>query len=125
MNGEEMTSPGGWLKRQRKARDLTQDALAEQVGCSPDTVRKIEAGKQRPSQQLAGLLAARLEVPPTERAALIHWLRSSIPSASLPGDGTPIPMPLIAAPPPRNGPRPLPVPLTSLIGREGRGGQGA
>ena len=34
---------GYWGRRQRKALDLTQAALAQKVGCAPITIRKIEA----------------------------------------------------------------------------------
>jgi transcriptional regulator with XRE-family HTH domain len=37
------TSFGYWVRRRRKALDLTQEELARQVGCSPVTIRKIEA----------------------------------------------------------------------------------
>jgi len=43
---------GYWLKRSRKALDLTQAELANQVGCSSETIRKIEAQERRPSAQI-------------------------------------------------------------------------
>jgi len=46
-----------WLKRRRKAWDLTQDELARRAGCSVGALRKIESGERRPSKQLARLLA--------------------------------------------------------------------
>jgi transcriptional regulator with XRE-family HTH domain len=59
---------GLWLKRRRKALDLTQDALAQRVGCSLATIQKIEADERRPSRQIAELLAQALEIhPPTAR----------------------------------------------------------
>src|SRR4051794_11006743 len=39
---------GRWLKQSRHALDLTQEALAEQIGCSVQTIRKIESGERRP-----------------------------------------------------------------------------
>ena len=39
---------GAWLKRLRKALDLTQEALAETGGCSVATIQKIEADERRP-----------------------------------------------------------------------------
>lgn len=33
---------GLWLKQRRKAHDLTQEQLAEQVGCAAETIRKFE-----------------------------------------------------------------------------------
>jgi transcriptional regulator with XRE-family HTH domain len=41
---------GHWIRRRRKALDLTQEALAQRVGCSVATIRKIETGSRRPSQ---------------------------------------------------------------------------
>ena len=43
---------GSWLKLRRRQLDLTQNELAEQVGCSVDTVRKIERDSRRLSKQL-------------------------------------------------------------------------
>jgi predicted ATPase/transcriptional regulator with XRE-family HTH domain len=97
-------SLGPWLKQQRKARDLTQEALAEQVGCSWETIRKIEAGAQRPSRHLADLLAAVLDVPAEQRAAFARLARPPMPAAAL------LPAPAAAA-------GRLPTPPTSRIGR--------
>src|SRR5690242_19059136 len=55
---------GAWLKRRRRELDLTQQALAEEVGCSSDMVGKVEGGQARPSRQLSELLVRRLGVPP-------------------------------------------------------------
>ena len=49
----EVPSFGAWLKRRRKALDLTQEALARLVGCAVVSIRKIEADEQRPSRQTA------------------------------------------------------------------------
>jgi WD40 repeat protein len=56
--------------------DLTQDALAEQAGCSSEMLRKIEAGSARPSRQLAELIVARLDVPSAQRPTYVQWARS-------------------------------------------------
>jgi transcriptional regulator with XRE-family HTH domain len=66
---------GRMVRNRRKARDLTQEALAEQVSCSIETIRKIEAGKLRPSRQLAVLLVDALTIPLEERAAFLHAAR--------------------------------------------------
>ena len=58
---------GAWLRQRRRALDLTQDALAQRVGCSVATIRKIEADERRPSRQIAELLAEVLEIAPDER----------------------------------------------------------
>jgi predicted ATPase/transcriptional regulator with XRE-family HTH domain len=73
---EENISFGHWLRRRRKALDLTQDALAQQVGCSVVTIRKIEAGERRPSQQIAERLADCLEIKPVERTLFMKASRT-------------------------------------------------
>jgi predicted ATPase/DNA-binding XRE family transcriptional regulator len=54
---------GNWVRRQRKALDLTQQELAQRVGCSVSAILKIEADERRPSRQVAELLAQYLEIP--------------------------------------------------------------
>ena len=41
---------GQWLSRQRKARDLTQEDLAERLGCSVWSIQKIGGGQPPPFQ---------------------------------------------------------------------------
>jgi predicted ATPase/transcriptional regulator with XRE-family HTH domain len=65
-----------WLKRRRKALDLTQKELAERIGCSTMVIVKIETGDRRPSKQIAELLAAQLEIPLQERTAFIDFART-------------------------------------------------
>src|SRR5918912_1447709 len=67
---------GPLLKTYRKARDLTQEQLAERAACSVETIKKIEAGKFRPSRQLAQLLAEALDIPTSEQAAFVQAARS-------------------------------------------------
>ena len=75
-----MTTPGTsfglWLKQRRKALDLTQQDLAKRVGCSLETVVKIEAGGRRPSKQVAERLAECLSVPADERTAFVKFARA-------------------------------------------------
>jgi len=54
---------GIWIKRRRKVLDLTQQELAQRVGCSLATIVKIESEERRPSRQIADLLAKHLEIP--------------------------------------------------------------
>ncbi|HWQ14108.1 MAG TPA: helix-turn-helix domain-containing protein [Roseiflexaceae bacterium] len=75
---EETASFGYWLRRRRKALDLTQDALARQAGCAADTIKKIEADARRPSRQLAERLADCLAVPPEQRAAFLRAARAEL-----------------------------------------------
>ena len=67
---------GYWLRRRRKALDLTQEALAQQVCCSGFTIRKIEADERRPSRRLAERLAISLAVPDEERRDFLDAARA-------------------------------------------------
>ncbi|GAB4169425.1 MAG: hypothetical protein Fur0039_08220 [Rhodocyclaceae bacterium] len=67
---------GYWLRRRRKALDLTQEALGRRVCCSGFTIRKIEADERRPSRRLAERLAAALAVPEEERRDFLAAARA-------------------------------------------------
>src|SRR2546421_57003 len=69
---------GYWIRRRRKALDLTQDELAHQVGCSVMTIRKIEAGGRRPSRQIPERLADCLEIAPADHAIFIKVARAHV-----------------------------------------------
>src|SRR5215211_6092513 len=97
---------GRWLKQRRKTLDLTREELAVRVGCSADTIYKIEANTRRPSKQIAELLAAHLNIPSTERSTFVTFARSGSFGASA---GTPWETPFH---PPSN----LPRSSTPLIG---------
>jgi tetratricopeptide (TPR) repeat protein/transcriptional regulator with XRE-family HTH domain len=73
---ERTNSFGYWLRRRRKALDLTQEALAQSVSCSRFAIRKIEADERRPSRRLAERLAERLAVPEVERDAFLGAARA-------------------------------------------------
>jgi predicted ATPase/transcriptional regulator with XRE-family HTH domain len=110
------TSFGLWVKRRRKALDLTQQDLAKQVGCSVSLIFKIESDERRPSRQVAGLLAQYLEIPPEQH---VQFMKVARQEKRING------LDLI---PPLSGPEvvsasqrrqsKLPVPPTPLIGRE-------
>ncbi len=70
------TSFGYWLKRRRKALDLTQEQLAQGAACSHFAIRKIEADERRPSRRLAERLADKLAIPPHERDAFLEAARA-------------------------------------------------
>lgn len=78
---DEVPSFGAWLRQRRRALDLTQEALAQRVGCARVTLRRIEADELKPSQQLAELFAMHLAIPPDERAAFIRLARGVIEPA--------------------------------------------
>ena len=107
---------GAWLKRRRRQLDLTQDALAEKVGCSVATIQKIEADERRPSRQIAGLLAETLEIPPTDRATFVKTARGELGVARL-TEVAPVVVAVSQTPatqPVSN----LLIPPTPLVGRE-------
>ena len=58
------------LKEMRVARNLTQEALAQAVGVTRQSIISIEKGKYVPSVRLALELAQALEAPLTD----IFWL---------------------------------------------------
>ena len=63
---------GQWLRQQRLARDLTQEELADRIGCSIESIRKIEADRRRPSRQTVELLEDHFGVPSDEREDLLR-----------------------------------------------------
>ncbi len=105
---EQAAGFGRWVKQRRRALDLTQQDLAWQVGCSVETIRKIEANTRRPSRQIAERLAECLNLPPQERAAFLSFARCPSPSGALLPQLQPVPPSLWT----------LPAPLTPLIGRK-------
>ena len=72
---EEEFSIGYWIKRRRKALDMTQKDLANRVGCALITIAKIESDERRPSTEMAELLAEHLDIPVEQRATFIKILR--------------------------------------------------
>ena len=107
---------GAWLKRRRRQLDLTQEALAEQIGCSVATIQKIESDERRPSRQIAELLAQHLAIPPDERAAFLKVARGELTVTRLTeGAPTIVFTPLPTASPPVFH---LPIPPTPLVGRK-------
>jgi predicted ATPase/transcriptional regulator with XRE-family HTH domain len=107
---------GNWVKRRRKTLDLTQQELAQRVGCSMATIVKIESDERRPSRQVAELLAEHLRIPADQWELFrtvarqekgVNHLEFVPPLSASKSDTMP------------PSPRPhLPRPLTSLIGRE-------
>jgi predicted ATPase/DNA-binding XRE family transcriptional regulator len=109
---DEIYSFGEWVRRRRKALDLTQQALANLVGCAVVTIKKIEQDERRPSRVMAERLADCLSIQVGDRSA---FLRAALAERS-----------------PSRIPSPagidqshfvktysnLPVPSTSLIGRQ-------
>jgi class 3 adenylate cyclase len=89
---------GYWLRRRRKALDLTQAELAQRASCSLELIRKIEADARRPSRQLAQLLAECLAIDPSERAAFVLAARAERPVDELALPAEPIEQRAVALP---------------------------
>jgi predicted ATPase/transcriptional regulator with XRE-family HTH domain len=111
---EPITSFGYWVRRRRKALDLTQAALARRISCSTILIKKIEADERRPSEQMATLLGDGLQIPAQERAAFLRAAngeqatdRLSMPQANI--DLTSVPSPAASTI--------LPQPVAPLVGR--------
>jgi WD40 repeat protein/transcriptional regulator with XRE-family HTH domain len=86
---------GRRVRERRRTLDLTQEELARRVGCAAITIRKIEMGDMRASQQVAERLVAALGVPLDERAAFVLGLCHAGPQQTEPvvSPRTPAPAP--------------------------------
>ena len=117
---DEPASFGYWVRRRRKALDLTQAALAARVGLSVAMIRLIEADERCPSREVAGLLAQVLDLEPAERDAFVQAARAALTVDHLPRAGVATGAHgARAVGDPRARPRTnLPVPREPLIGRD-------
>lgn len=110
---------GYWLRQQRKEYDMSQEDLAERVGCAYETIRKIEVGSRRPSKQMAELLGKTFGIPAAELPAFIEFARQD-PNA--PGTGSDAPGPAALANQPAREKQSylgtLPAQRTSFVGRK-------
>ena len=107
---------GYWVKRRRKALDLTRQELAQRMGCSISLLFKIEADERRPSRQIADLLVKHLEISPDQRELFLKVARQEKGIQNLDAF-PPLSKPQLA---PVSNPiqTNLPDPLTPIIGRE-------
>jgi transcriptional regulator with XRE-family HTH domain len=108
---------GNWLRRRRKTLDLTQEQLAQRVGCSASLIFKIEADERRPSRQIAELLVEHLEIPSDRRELFLKVARQEKAIDHL-DSLTPSPTSGFGSISQANQPPGLPLPLTSFVGRE-------
>jgi len=107
---------GNWLKRRRKALDMTQQELAQKVGCSGSAIFKFESDERRPSRQIAELLATHLEIPPDQIQLFLKVARQEKAVdhlEALPPLSTNWPAPVSGLPKTN-----IPEPPTPLVGRE-------
>lgn len=108
---------GDWIRRRRKALDLTQEELAQRVGCSASFIFKLEADERRPSRQIAELLVKHLEIPSDQRDRFLNVARQEKTVAYLDVVSPPFTSASVLVSQPYQPPG-LPLPLTALIGRE-------
>ena len=113
---EREISFGNWIKRRRKALDLTQQDLASRIGCSISLIFKIESDERRPSRQITQLLAEHLDIPLDQRALFMKVARREKAVDTLEGLLSPYTFQPVTGS--QRSQYPLPQPLTSLIGRE-------
>ncbi|MCX6050333.1 MAG: tetratricopeptide repeat protein [Chloroflexi bacterium] len=113
--GESMTFVQ-WLKRLRAEQDLTQEMLAEKVGCATPTLRSFEIGKRRPSREMAERLADVLGVPGEQRAEFLRLAR--LPVEAQPDLTEAHHTELASAAVRQTSQLPLPKTAKTLIGRE-------
>lgn len=111
---------GYWVRRRRKALDLTQQSLARQAHCAVTTIKKIEADLRRPSPQLAECLADVLALTGDQRADFLKAARGEratdhlvLPTQPMETHKDPASTATATVSRRHN----LPVPTTSLIGR--------
>ena len=114
---ETTNSFGYWIRRQRKALDLTQQALADRVGCSLAEIKKIERDERRPSRQIAERMAEALGVSADQREIFLECARGLRPVDQLSLTHEPSVSPA-AAQIQESFKHNLPMQLTSFIGRE-------
>src|SRR5262245_11916221 len=107
---------GVWLRQQRRRLDWTQAELAQRVGYSVATIRKLERDELRPSRPLAEALAGALQIALEERAAFVRFARDTAGA-----EAAPLPIQTLSPTPGhqvQTTPSNLPLPTSALIGRE-------
>lgn len=92
----EPRSFGQQLRDYRHQRQLTQAALAEEVGCAVESIRKMEANRQRPSRSLAARLATILHLS-SEQSQLFCAQARMVGTAEAKHTSTPSGLPLTAS----------------------------
>jgi predicted ATPase/DNA-binding XRE family transcriptional regulator len=107
---------GNWVRRRRKALDLTQQELAHRVGCSVSLIFKIESDERRPSRQMAELLVVHLQIPADQRDLFLKVARQEKAIDALEQEAAPSTPASVPVSQPLH--TTLPIPLTPIIGRE-------
>jgi predicted ATPase/DNA-binding XRE family transcriptional regulator len=109
---------GEWVKRRRKALDLTQEELAQRAGCSVFALRKIESGERRPSKQLADLLAEALDISSEEKQTFIKVARGEASLERLHSLSLDSSLTFLSSLQPVSASNRIPIQSTLLVGRD-------
>lgn len=83
---------GAWVRRRRRALDLTQAQLGDLAACTESAIRKIEADERRPSRRIAERMADALLIAPDEREAFIGAARGESRADRLEDGGAIVPV---------------------------------
>lgn len=110
----DVMSFGQWVKLRRRALLLTQEALAREVYCSTELIRKIEADARRPSPAVAARMAEKLALQADDWPLFVQVARAAVRVERLPD---PLQVGGASSPAPRRATATIPLPLTPLIGR--------
>jgi transcriptional regulator with XRE-family HTH domain len=110
----DVVSFGQWVKLRRRALLLTQEALAREVYCSTELIRKIEADARRPSPAVAARMAEKLALQADDWPLFVQVARAAVRVERLPD---PLQVGGASSPAPRRATVTIPLPLTPLIGR--------
>jgi predicted ATPase/transcriptional regulator with XRE-family HTH domain len=107
---------GDWVKQSRLMSGMTQAQLALLMACSVETIKKIEANKRRPSVQMAELLAQHLKIDPAAHREFLSLARLDLSHPLAEDLSRPAKFPSWRSLEARS--HRLPLPITSLVGRE-------
>src|SRR5689334_12751525 len=110
------TTFGYWVKQSRRVSGMTQAHLALLMACSVETIKKIEANKRRPSLQMAELLAYHLKIDPSAYKDFLDLARPDLFSPAR--EDVSHAASFASRPSTRPRSSRLPLPITTLIGRE-------
>ena len=105
---------GNWVQRRRRGLGLTQNDLAQRLGCAPITLRKIEAEERHPSPTIAQRLAECLGVPSNEHDTFMRFARGELRAGAQLGQSALPALPTLS----QSLSSGLPQPPYPIIGRE-------
>lgn len=75
---------GAWINQRRRMLRLTQQEVANLIGCSVALIRKLESDQRRPSTQIAERLARALHIRSDDTPAFVRAARAELASDQLP-----------------------------------------